>query len=572
MSEGTETEGTAPGQEIGNNGGASGMTEPSQTPLEVVERVEGGRRVIGKVASPPQREATTDEFYFWVPGDELVERTQIAWTQSQIGGHEIEFYAVVDDVFRQSRKRSLSDEYDAFDGDLVYQPPFAAEGITFAKASILRAHRMDRAEEGSVLTPPREQCPVYLGGAREARVAYSAEEIENPLLIGLVKNGGSVVAGAGVIDLDYLLGANGGHLNVTGAAGRGSKSSFLLHTVYLLLAQAQREAEVRCSDPNRLRVVPIIFNVKNYDLFYIDRCNSRYRSEQHDGDWHELGIEQPGAFQGVTFRAPQQRNNDRAVVIPGHGNEVQSYSWGLEDIIREGLFPLLFSEEDTANDNFSTLLLDLEALLTDETFEDDGTPRRRHREVMNSGGEPLNTFARLADWAMGHANVVTALGHPHHDGTVRKLARRLRRLVLEGRGVLRRDEPRGDPLNVQASDTQGPVVIDLHALAGAASLQRFVVATVLRQLVDAQTGPRAMHGLMYLVVLDEVNRFAPRGGRDPITRLVELVASELRSQGILLFGAQQQASLVSEKVIENAGIRALGKTGVLELNTRSGAP
>jgi hypothetical protein len=34
----------------------------------------------------------------------------------------------------------------------------------------------------------------------------------------------------------------------------------------------------------------------------------------------------------------------------------------------------------------------------------------------------------------------------------------------------------------------------------------------------------------------------------------------------LLFGAQQQASQVSERVIGNAGIRALGKTGMLELS------
>ena len=41
----------------------------------------------------------------------------------------------------------------------------------------------------------------------------------------------------------------------------------------------------------------------------------------------------------------------------------------------------------------------------------------------------------------------------------------------------------------------------------------------------------------------------------------------MRSQGIILLGAQQQASKVSEKVIENAALRVLGKTGTLELDT-----
>ncbi|WP_392408686.1 hypothetical protein ACF3DV_34340 (plasmid) [Chlorogloeopsis fritschii PCC 9212] len=40
----------------------------------------------------------------------------------------------------------------------------------------------------------------------------------------------------------------------------------------------------------------------------------------------------------------------------------------------------------------------------------------------------------------------------------------------------------------------------------------------------------------------------------------------MRSQGIILLGAQQQASKVSEKVIENASIRVIGRSGSLELS------
>src|SRR5262249_11226386 len=43
-------------------------------------------------------------------------------------------------------------------------------------------------------------------------------------------------------------------------------------------------------------------------------------------------------------------------------------------------------------------------------------------------------------------------------------------------------------------------------------------------------------------------------------------AAEMRSQGVILLGAQQQASLVSPRVIENASIRAVGRSGSLELS------
>ena len=125
-----------------------------------------------------------------------------------------------------------------------------------------------------------------------------------PLAVGLVKNGGSRIAGPGAIDLDYLLGVNGGHLNVNGTAGRGTKSSFLLHVNWLLLQEAQRQAHERPSDEARLRVVPIILNVKNFDLFHIDRRSKRFDPVRHLPDWQALGVEEPCPFGKATFYAP----------------------------------------------------------------------------------------------------------------------------------------------------------------------------------------------------------------------------------------------------------------------------
>ena len=113
-------------------------------------------------------------------------------------------------------------------------------------------------------------------------------------------------------------------------------------------------------------------------------------------------------------------------------------------------------------------------------------------------------------------------------------------------------------------ETAGPWVIDLFAVKDE-KVKRFVVATVLHQLVELRSG-NAVEGLRYLVTLDELNRFAPKSGSDPITEMIERVAAEMRSQGIILLGAQQEASRVSSRVIENAGIKAVGRSGSLELS------
>jgi DNA helicase HerA-like ATPase len=153
--------------------------------------------------------------------------------------------------------------------------------------------------------------------------------------------------------------------------------------------------------------------------------------------------------------------------------------------------------------------------------------------------------------------------------TWRKFYRRLLKLIYEGRGILRRDDRDGRPLDLVRADTSDPIVIDLSALAGTPELQRFVVATIFRQLKEARTGTNRITGLTYLVTLDELNRFAPRGARDPITQLIETIAAEMRSQGIILLGAQQHASRVSERVVESAAIQVLGRTGAIELNSPS---
>ena len=533
--------------EISNNNGFSSSIDPTTSENSNSITI----RVIGKVASPPRRESTSDEFHFWVKRDELVEKTQIVKTESRIGDETIEFYAIVEEVYRQSRKRDIGEEFDAFDGDVDYQPEFQSEGVTFATASILRTNP-------PLLAPPLEQSSVYLGSEEDAQLAYRFDEIEHPLTVGLIKNGGNAVAGTGVIDLDYLLGVNGGHMNINGIAGRGTKSSFLLFVVYQLLKAARVRARERPSDPNPLMVVPIILNVKGYDLFHIDKWSRRYKPEEHNKDWQALGVDNPEPFSEVTFYAPQMPGGN-IPVSTGRNDIVQAYSWSLGNIIEKGLFPYLFADDESINDNFRALVLDIEAHLTRETIKNDGDITFSLKP-----GSP-QTFQALLEWLDKEDNRQSCFSS-HHLATWRKLRRKLGLLINEGNGVLRRDDRNGNPLDLGIRQTSDPIVIDLNSLAKVPSLQRFVVATIFQQLVRERTGTNRVNGLVYLVALDELNRFAPRGSKDPITKLIETVAAEMRSQGIILLGAQQQASKVSDRVIENASIRVLGRSGSLELS------
>ncbi len=109
-----------------------------QAALDPSGHVRPAAEALGKVAAPPDKESTSEFFYFWVARDKLVERTQIVTTSSTLGGRPVEFVGLVEEVYRQSRQRDLGEEVDRFDANTGGRPPFESAGFTYAKAIILR--------------------------------------------------------------------------------------------------------------------------------------------------------------------------------------------------------------------------------------------------------------------------------------------------------------------------------------------------------------------------------------------------------------------------------------------------
>lgn len=512
------------------------------------------RGLLGRVAAPRGSEATTTNFFFWVPEDAVVEKTQLVYVDGPVGDRQVRHYGLVTEVFRRSRRTDMLEEADRYDGRPDEHIDVESRGVTYAQTRVL-------ASEPAVLSPPREESYVLPAGEAEARIAFGVEEMAHPVAVGLVRNGGEAVAGPAYIDLDYLLGAMGGHLNVTGIAGVGTKSSFLTIVLQQVIRACRAHGEAHPEDPDKPQVRAVILNVKGFDLFWLDRWSTRFSPEDR-ALWRQMGWEDPAPLE-LQYFAPQRPGGDTP--IPMGRDDVHPYSWSLRDIVADNLFTYLFSDTDRADDNFALLLADIERILVREWRRDDGMPVRELRE-----DSPARTFQELFDWferGLGdHADqsFMRLQAGQHHPGTLRRFYRRLRRIVYESAGIFRLGDEAGHPVDIRRLEAGMPVVVDIQSLPDH-HLQRFVVACLLKQAAEEQTGPGALRGMHYVFVLDELNRFAPRGHSDPITQLIETVAAELRSRGVILLGAQQQASLVSARVVENASIRALGRSGGHEL-------
>jgi DNA helicase HerA-like ATPase len=66
------------------------------------------------------------------------------------------------------------------------------------------------------------------------------------------------------------------------------------------------------------------------------------------------------------------------------------------------------------------------------------------------------------------------------------------------------------------------------------------------------------------VVLDELNKYAPREGDSPIKQILLDLAERGRSLGVILIGAQQTASEVERRILANCAIRVAGRLDAAE--------
>jgi DNA helicase HerA-like ATPase len=91
----------------------------------------------------------------------------------------------------------------------------------------------------------------------------------------------------------------------------------------------------------------------------------------------------------------------------------------------------------------------------------------------------------------------------------------------------------------------------------------FVVGSVLQQIQKEKEATGSAEPLCFIVV-DELNRYAPRDGWSPIRdRLLE-IAERGRSSGTILIGAQQTASEVERRIVANPAFRIVGRLDAAE--------
>lgn len=469
------------------------------------------------------------------------------------------------------------------------------------------------------LVPPPVGERVFLAGPEETDVALGFDEVKRArraLPCGVLSN--NEVA---YLDVRYLLGDNGAHVNVSGQSGVAAKTSYATFLLWMMLNYPKAPQNFLGNDvavflrDSRA----IVFNVKGESLLFLDHWNSEWEKGEDPRQlalWQDMfrrfGVE-ARPFENVTVAVPPRSDGRPHLVHSRSG--VQVYGWDILDIAELGLLPLFFDPEELERyPNFALVVSVIEEFLGDQ-YEDlvreakaellaqdtpyleesirfslEGLDRRTMVRVYLavSGEDPSfmlrrftlpNSLKDLIDLLHGcageeHAQALAKRLNEERidERTVLAISRRLRLVERSGLARLWRSIPSSSrkvlyhppkPEYALSWNRPGGVtVVDIAKLPPRG--QAFVVGAVLREVLWAKEQDLLKEPVF--IYLDELNKYAPREGGGPLGQIFRDVAERGRSFRIVLIGAEQTASQVDYRVVTQAATTVVGRQKYAELS------
>ncbi len=448
----------------------------------------------------------------------------------------VRLYGVVDLV--RARHEGTRLDSDVFLVEKGVLPAMVAE------AAHVRVTRV----EPEVFVPPRPGQPVRRASGLRREEALFFDGMERKVPIGLSRDGEPVYA-----NLDFLDGSRGAHVNISGISGVATKTSyatFLLHSLFRSGALGGEAANTHA----------LVFNVKGEDLLFLDQPNARLREEDRKA-YAKLGLPAE-SFGSVQILAPVRKDSPERLAATGsRTGGVTAFFWTVRELVTERLLRFLFAETEDASSQLSFVVDKIEAKLAAAA----AAKGQAGDPWIEVEGRRIDGFGVLVDVLTDHPDDDESLAErwarPAAPGTAAAFERRLHAAarhvghLIRGKDVGRREEHRLDWKKTQLS------VVDIHALHDRA--KRFVVGAVLKRMFEEKEALGTARPLVF-VVLDELNKYAPREGSGPIKEVLLDVSERGRSLGIVLIGAQQTASEVEGRIVANAALRVVGRLDTAE--------
>ncbi len=486
-------------------------------------------RVLGTQAASP--------LSFWVglePG-RVVQLDEVVVTRRDVPGHGPVLVAGVVTAV-EARHEGASYDSDVF---LIADGALPAAVVESAEVRVTRV-------EPEVFIPPLPGAVAYRARSADRDQALYFDVMDRRIPMGLGRDGAPLY-----LNFDFLDGTRGAHVSISGVSGVATKTSFATFLVYSFFNSGVLETEAA-------NTKALIFSVKGEDLLFLDHANTRVDDAARNA-YARLGLPAK-PFQSVHVFAPPRPGDPNGVPhVSARTRGVSAFHWTLAEFCAEELLRFVFADADDERAQYSLLVGQVAARLKAWATPGGDGGAVTVRGPDEQTGVTCRTFADLVDLIDARladdGTRQTWAGMQVPLGTVNAFLRRLRSAVRPLSPIIRGDLPPDRPHSISTSDAQVSIV-DLHNLPERA--QRFVVGVVLRGEFARKESAGTARPLLF-VVLDELNKYAPRDGDSPIKEILLDVAERGRSLGVILIGAQQTASEVERRIVANCAVKVAGR-------------
>ena len=502
------------------------MTQlPFEPSLEVGARASAP--VLGRVLGT--EDATPLSFWVGVSAGEAIQLDDVLTVERlHPSGEVIKIAGVVNQV--RARHEGVRFDSDVF---LVADALLPAQVQESAEVLVTKV-------EPEIFLPPLPGSEVKRATGDEREVALGFDLMTNRLPAGLTRDGDPLY-----VNLDFIDGTRGAHVNISGISGVATKTTYATFLLYGLFHSGVLGGE-------SINTKALIFNVKGEDLLFLDRPNTKLPLNQRER-YAQLGLP-AGAFDSVAVYAPPRKGDPNAGPdVSSRTDGVYAYFWTLAEFCQEELLPFVFADVEDERQQYTMVVHNVTAKLkrdghtvgNDGKWSIDGVTLSTYGDLLDLLTNRLNDEHAAYDWA----------GPAVGQGTINAFIRRLISSKRHLETLIRADVPIRNTHRVSTSEAK-VTVVDLHNLHDRA--KRFVVGTTIRRVFEDKEQSGSARPLLFLV-LDELNKYAPREGSSPIKEILVDVAERGRSLGVILVGAQQTASEVERRIIANSSIRVVGR-------------
>ena len=499
----------------------------------------------GLVLGTEQESSSPLGFSVFVAPDRYLQLDDVVQVRTALpDGRSIDVYGVVDEVSARHEGVQLTS-----DVSLVREGVLPAEPVVSAHVAVTRV-------EPEIYVPPMPGDVVRLADGEARGRALFFDDMQRKFPCGLAR--GDLADVEPVYgNLDFLDGRKGAHVNISGISGVATKTSYATYLLYALF-EGRRLGDLTTN------ARALIFNVKGEDLLFLDQPNQRLDTDADLRPAYDALDLPAGPFGSVGFFAPVRRGDQPLPDTGSRSEGVTGFFWTLREFCERGYLGFMFVDADTEQTQIAALVDTVSGHLRIEA-------RKSPEGKVSIDGVEVTTFDELVDAIEAHLDTdpeslaVSWAGRGYGQASIGTIRAFMRRLQGAARhlGHLVRSDQFGDAVAHRIERERQITVVDLHRLHDRA--QRFVVGVLLHELLEEREAlGAAEHAPPVFVVVDELNKYAPRDGHSPIKDTLLDIAERGRSLGVILIGAQQTASEVEQRIVANASFRVVGRLDTAE--------